>query len=647
LAISAHGRHVVAIAEDKSAVVWDLDRGERIADIVHQGRSIVGAALDATGAHLALAEDPRRITLWRLSDRTQIAATPLYDSRVGDLRFTSDGTLLVGSRQGRGVLAWAVPSLTVARTEWLAVKGDPATFFNTHDSRQYVVDDTRTPAQLRRYREDLGAESGSRIDLARVSRGPIALSPSTRLVAMGDGAGRVRLVDLSGKGREEVFDVALGTSGARSVLLLAFLAETQLLAAVEDGSVAIWDVVKKTTLQRLNRGSTFVRHDDAMLFPHTGHLVLVPRDHADSPRLGRFDDRSIKVLDTKTSRIDLIPGYRAARMPVDDALLVVSALGRADGKERQQIAVWPLNSRQPRSTHSVEMYAAEGIAVHPEGRWLLYATVFGALVRLDLSTLKVAMEYKPHGSRTSCLTWSPDGRHFLHCTQDGAAVYSLERPVAVAQMETGGKWAADGVFDPKTGDVFLATLGSLTRHDAKTGRVRKQIAEFEDRWRLPAGVQVYSLTFARKGTLLAAGVGGGRLVIFERRGDEFTQVRDELGHYEEIVRLRESSDDRWVVASGLATTMFDTKNLTSAIRLFAFPDDRFTAIAPTGWFDTNDFATLRGFAWNQPGRWRDPFPFERFTYPNFQPSLVDRVVRDAVPATLGSGKRLSELPSRK
>ena len=232
---------------------------------------------------------------------------------------------------------------------------------------------------------------------------PIDLSPDGRLLAMGDGPGRVEVVDLRTRRPITGNIRASGTP----INDLAFSPDGSLLAVAtgpDGGLVQLWDV-RTTTLRHQLRTAIYAA---VVQFSADGQtLVTLSADNADTPRgfgnnfLTRWDVKSGRRLKGPV-RVSSYGGEVLIPTP-DGARLV--ALSAAEAVVVAAKTLQPVR-RVPRTPGSVHPLAA----LRPtDGRTLALGLDNGAVELLDLSTGRrrtlgrqetgvIAVEFSPDGA---------------------------------------------------------------------------------------------------------------------------------------------------------------------------------------------------------------------------------------------------------
>ena len=253
---------------------------------------------------------------------------------------------------------------------------------------------------------------------------PIDLSPDGRLLAMGDGGGRVEIFDVR---RRRPLPGNIPPAGT-PINDLAFSPDGSLLAAANsDGLVQLWDV-RTTTLHHQLRTALYA---GVVQFSADGQtLVTFSADKADTPSgfgnsfLTRWDVKSGRRL-TGPVRVSSFGGE--VLIPTPDGARLVT-LSEAEVVVVAAETLHPIR-RVPRTPRL-------GLAaLHPDGRTLALGLEGGAVELLDLSTGRrrtlgrqetgvIAVEFSPDGATLA--TGGVDGKVMIWDVPSGQVRETFE-----------------------------------------------------------------------------------------------------------------------------------------------------------------------------------------------------------------------------
>ncbi|MFC7546100.1 NACHT and WD repeat domain-containing protein [Plantactinospora sp. GCM10030261] len=448
---------------------WDVTTGRQMLDIPTGDKLGFDLAVSRDGAYLAMADSRRETTVWRVADRREVSTVP----HSWRLAFAADNSLVTRSRDGR-LAVWAMPSGKAVRT--LAEPGGAPT--------QPVVSPD-------------GMVFSSGESAAFVSGWP--LSGTGESYAFGGITGTLASLGLSADGRTLV---VTGTDRPSIVYrrltdwlsqstpvsyLAADPAGPHLAAAVQNGSVRVWDRNRRTWVRDLRPDEpTGVAYaPDGILAVSTGR-GSVDLYGADGGRLAPLPDAG--------------PPGTAVDTPVfsPDGSLLAAAVALPDPedpeKRRHRVAVWripaggaPTLLELPARVPDFPSGEADALAFTSTGDTLV-AAVNGA----NNETLTVDRRATIYTWRTTGLTpagqydlgpylatdmaVSPDGRLVavagtnrlveLRELPSGRLVRELSHPTAVRQVSFApdGRTVATATVSDYAVRLWDTGSGLLTAH---------------------------------------------------------------------------------------------------------------------------------------------------------------------------------------
>jgi serine/threonine protein kinase len=233
-ALAVLGRRAVTGHTSGAAVLWDLDRGERVALFRRNEANIWSVGFAGDPAHVLTASHDWAITLWSTSD----SVVPLnvfegHESAAQAVAYSARGPFIASGSADRTVKLWSPSTLSVIRTY--------------RGNRDFVTNLAFSPDG--KILASASLEGGIRLwstsshRLYRVLAehkgriGGLAFSPSGEFLASSGEDGTVRLWDFR-RGRT----VRIYGSGGPAVKSLAFSPDGRRIAAAsEDGQVRLWD----------------------------------------------------------------------------------------------------------------------------------------------------------------------------------------------------------------------------------------------------------------------------------------------------------------------------------------------------------------------------------------------------------------------
>jgi WD40 repeat protein len=253
---------------------------------------------------------------------------------------------------------------------------------------------------------------------------PIDLSPDGRLLAMGDGGGRVEIFDLRTRRPLPGNIPPAGTP----INDLAFSPDGSLLAAANsDGLVQLWEV-RTTTLRHQLRTALYAA---VVQFSADGQtLVTLSIDNADT--FTGFGDNFLTRWDVKSGR--RLTGPVRVSSFGGEVLIPTPDRSRLVTLSEAEVVVVAAETLHP--IRRVPRTREPGLAaLHPDGRTLALGLNTGAVELLDLSTGRrrtlgrhatrvLAVEFSP--DRTTLATGSNDGKVMVWDVASGQARETFE-----------------------------------------------------------------------------------------------------------------------------------------------------------------------------------------------------------------------------
>ncbi|MCI4663139.1 MAG: c-type cytochrome [Neomegalonema sp.] len=246
VATTPDGAFALSASDDFSLILWDLAaaRSEKPAQkrrlLGHKGK-VAAVAIAPNGKRAASAGWDGIAIIWSLPDGARRVTTAHYGASITAVAFEpAGGRIITGDSEGRirrwdadsaapiDVLAehgFAIASLVTGR----AHRTDAWVAFGAADGGLRIID----------------LQSGREEARFAAERSPVlalAVAPSGRLLAAGDGLGRIRLYERTGRGAAATWRRRADFRGAwrGPVWSLAFAGPTRLLAAGLDPSIAVW-----------------------------------------------------------------------------------------------------------------------------------------------------------------------------------------------------------------------------------------------------------------------------------------------------------------------------------------------------------------------------------------------------------------------
>jgi WD40 repeat protein/serine/threonine protein kinase len=509
-----------------------------------------------------------------------------------------------------------------------------------------------------------------------------ALSPDGRLLAAGDGEGRITLWDA--RTWRQLRTILAHDSWARG---LAFSPDGRRLASAGwDGKVIVWDVETGRDVWTQGGGDRV----DCVAYSPDGRTLASSWNHDGTVRVWDADDgrvlRTFRAHRQQVFALAFSPGdgsllatggsdhrvrlwdtttwAQRHEFPEHAALVLGVAFG-PDGRSlavasgdfylkehRGELKVWDVATGRLRHRLCGPTESVFCVAFSPDGRRLASGGSEDPVVKVwDLNTGTEAITLRGHTDAVWAVAFSPDGRCLISAGGDHTARVWDATPVGErpgAELHTLGPFpggVASVAFQPGSAGggrpAVLATGGpdgAVQLWDTGTGRLLRTLPPLRD---VAAGVPfsavneaVASLAFSPDGDLLAAGSTRGTVRVWEARG---WRELPRLDNAQVVLTVAFSPDGRRLaVTSGKELRLWDPRTGRLLRTLRGHTDYVITV------------------AFNPDGRWLASAGYEgevkvwdAAPCPHVVPPLPLGPVADAVLAAAGAagGRPLRSLPA--
>jgi WD40 repeat protein len=433
VAFSPDGKLFVTASHDKTVIVWDAARLEKLRVLDAHREPVIAVAFSPDGRFLVSAcLDGKRspAVVWNTNtwDKVwELSVSVAY----GTILFSPDSRMLIISGE-----QWdLVTGLQMAKDKdlgwnWAAFSPEARQMVTTDSSGEVSFLALSRPGQI--VGSTLLAHPRGHQDYGRA----VTFSPDGRLVA--SGAENILLWDAATMTKLARFEYDAIVWG------LAFSPDGRwLVSAHGDGAILVWDVAERM------RAASLSGHSDAV------------RTVTFSPDGKRFasggEDRSVIVWDAVSGGKEAVLNGHRTR--------IIGAVFSPDGKwlassdQDANLIRWDLDSRLPRwQINAGQNHKGHVdnvcLAISPNGKWL--ATRLGVF---ESSNGKpVTYEVGPFERHPEGVAFSPDGRRLASVSRGQVIISETEQWRAVAEQDAGNPFLVSVSFSP---DGHTLATGSL------------------------------------------------------------------------------------------------------------------------------------------------------------------------------------------
>ncbi len=496
---------LLSISENGTLATWSRDTGTPLSSARLAEQRVTATAFSAAGTALALGTADGAIIV---ADPTTGRTLPFptgHHGAVTILGFSRDGLTLASAGSDGTVAVW--DPATGRRKDHGRIRGTEVKSIALSPDGQRIAANLNGP-RLSRVVFAAMAHDGMPTEIAEGSgaRTDVVFGHDGTTLAFGDRHDRVILWDVisrrrlrSLRGPESwVTSLALHPDGMKVV------------TGRGDGAVLLWDLAKSEKPTALEGHSQSV-----------SEVTFSP----DGTRLASRAGREVRLHDVDDPRRSIaLIGHRGEVMTVAfQAGGEVLVTGDAEGR----LLVWTLNAGRQTDVvvvgdGSIGRGEVHSVAFHPDGALLAAGGGGGAIALWDMERGRRVRVFDGHRSSVYSMSFSPDGR--------ALATGSLDRTVKLFDVATGnvlGDWPG---HDGKVVTVAFRPDGKALA--AQRDPVSIGLWDIERRTEGPplrlsgTASEILSLAFRGYGTLLAAGLGDGRIALTSATADREIRALD-------------------------------------------------------------------------------------------------------------------------
>jgi WD40 repeat protein len=188
--VAADGSRIVSCSHDKTIVIWDVATGQRIHTLIGHDSVINAAALSADGSRLVTGSEDGILNVWELGTGRRISTLTGHTGAIRDCAFTDR---ILSASHDRTLRLWK----SVDDLDPLELRGHAGPVLVCRfspDGKQALSGSVDQFVKL--WDCDTGALLGEYSASASVQS--IAWQAASRRIALGDGAGKLHLLELEG-----------------------------------------------------------------------------------------------------------------------------------------------------------------------------------------------------------------------------------------------------------------------------------------------------------------------------------------------------------------------------------------------------------------------------------------------------------------
>ena len=509
LAFSSEGRVLASGGHDSVVRLWEVSRGEVLAELKGHSAEVHAVAFSPDGRLLASAGRPGEIRVWDVRSGTQVAVFQGHSDVVRGLAFSPGGTLLASGGLDKTVRVWDVGTGTERmRFEHddyvvsVTFSGDETQLLSTSMDRSARVWDLKARTELRRlvgHQEKVesgafssdgqlvmtaatdrtvrfwSASSGQLVDVLRLEGGIVgtAIDPRFELLVEAGWDGRVQVLDARSGELLERLDAH------RSLAMAVALSPDgrTFASGGRDGVLNVWSRPRAPAEVVLRGHQVWV---EALAFPGERQLVSGGED---GTRLWSLSNGS-------APEPRAVEGGAVSLAVSPDASLI--AAGGPEGTVR----VLEAGSGRKVLDLSGVTGSVRALAFAPDGKSLAVGSEREVLL-WALPSGAVLGRLTGHTGKIWSLAFDSTGNRLASGSADGTArLWDVPRRQQLRQLDAGGTVRAIA-FTPSGDRLVTAGMKQPIRlWDAGNGRVLKVLDE--------GTVGVLSLALSRDGRFLAS-----------------------------------------------------------------------------------------------------------------------------------------------
>lgn len=484
--ISKSGR-LAAIVDNEAAVVWDIDQATELARFVEPSRELTAVAISEDDRQLAVRDLYGGIHLWEIQSQQRLASVRIDQVprkgafAVGELCFSPDGRRLADG--------WAETEGRIWNLD-----AQPPTFI--------LLDEQPVTGRVHQF------------------------SPDSRLLAIGDPSGSLRIIDAATGRRESVRVVHDGR-----IHTLSFTPDGKSIWTGDENEIRLLDIGAEEGVRTLRAGNDLFHSAD--LSPDGRRLVA-------GGRFGVLHRINVATLETQDTPLGPAATVSAIEFSADGSRMLASTY-------EGDLHIWKEMNPELRPMVLKHPAPIRYACFSPNGRRIASACEDNIVRVWRTDTGTIEQEFAELKERTPQLAFDPAGTRLAAALRSGALV--------VCHLESGAcdTWSPANKRPMRT--VRFSPDGSMLY-----GGGANRVVEIWDvaTKKLKAALtghnqEIYCLDVSRDGRLIASGDSGGAIRLWHTTLQQ--PVATLAGHTGSVMSLRFSADGRTLVSASLDGTV--------------------------------------------------------------------------------------------